>query len=386
LTRPTPRGLTTAAGSAVLLTAGLLLAYREMAMLGAAGLAAVALSAIWGLSPPRVVVDRLVEPRRVRRGEPAVATADVVVLGRFRRLLTFADTVRSETGDPLDLPAGRASVLARPGIPARVSFPLPTGRRGVYQVGPLRVGRDDPLGLWSATRPAGEAEKFTVWPAWHPLGHGAHGNAAEIEGERELVDAGSITFHALREYVPGDDLRHIHWRTSARAGTLMVRTHVDAAVARLVLVLDDRAESYADPEHFEEAVEVAASVIVATVDTGRRLLLALASGTGGDRPIGVTSTGLDQLAAVRLCTGGPDSAELRTRLTLQTSGDAVLLLSGVRADLSLLAPLSSRFRSVGAAVVGPTPADPPKAAVFAPSAAPLVNALQDRLWNVSSSR
>ncbi|MEV0271756.1 DUF58 domain-containing protein [Hamadaea sp. NPDC050747] len=386
MTRPTARGLTTAVCSAALLAAGLLLAYREMAMLGAAGLAAFALSSLWGLSPPRVVVDRLVEPRRVRRGEPAVATADVVVLGRFRRLLTFADPVREVGGDRDDLPSGRAAVLAKPGIPARVSFSLPTGRRGVFQIGPVTVGRDDPLGLWSVTRPAGPAETFTVWPAWHPLTRGANGSAAEIEGERELVDAGSITFHALREYVPGDDLRHVHWRTSARAGTLMVRTHVDAAVARLVLVLDDRLASYPDSDAFEEAVEVAASVVVSTVDSGLSLRMMFASGTGGERPIGQTQTGLDQLAAARLTIGGGDVGELRARLSLHTAGDAVLLITGTKADLSLLGPLSARYRSVAAAVVGPTPDDPPKWAVFAPAAAHLVNALQDRLWNASSSR
>ncbi|NUT20418.1 MAG: DUF58 domain-containing protein [Hamadaea sp.] len=386
MTRPTARGLTTAVCSAALLTTGLLLAYREMVMLGAAGLAAVALSSLWALSPPRVVVDRLVEPRRVRRGEPAMATADVVVLGRFRRLLTFTDPVREAGGDRDDLPSGRAAVHANPGLPARVSFSLPTGRRGVFHIGPVRVGRDDPLGLWSVTRPAGPVETFTVWPAWHRLDRGASGTAAEIEGERDLVDAGSITFHALREYVPGDDLRHIHWRTSARAGTLMVRTHVDAAVARLVLVLDDRLASYSDSAAFEEAVEVAASVVVATVDSGRQLRMLLASGIGGERSIGQTQTGLDQLAAVRLTIGGGDVAELRARLTLHTSGDAVLLVTGAKADLTLLGALSARYRSVGAAVVGPPPEDPLKGAVFAPTAAELVTALPERLWNASSSR
>ncbi|NUT35581.1 MAG: hypothetical protein HOV79_21215, partial [Hamadaea sp.] len=105
--RPTVRGISAAILGGALLAAGIVFAYREMAMLGGAALAAVALGALWGLAPPQVVVDRLVEPPRVRRGEEASATADVLVLGRFRRVLTFADTVRESGGSDAGPPGGK---------------------------------------------------------------------------------------------------------------------------------------------------------------------------------------------------------------------------------------------------------------------------------------
>lgn len=379
------------AGSGALLAAGVLLAYREMIVLGVAGLAAFALGAAWGLTPPPVVVDRVVEPRRVRRDEPASTTVDLIVPGRARRVLRVADVIAAENGPPA--PVGQVETATRPGFPARVTFALPTDRRGAFHIGPMHVGRDDPLGLWAVMRPAGAPQPFTVWPRWHAVSRAAAGRSAEIEGERELVDAGSITFHALREYAPGDDLRHIHWRTSARAGTLMVRTHVDAAVARLAVVLDDRAESYPDADGFEHAVEVAASLVVATTDDGRRITLLTARDPARDRPVGSAAEGLDLLAAVTLGPGqdAESGAELAARLRLRPGGDALVVITGGpgAGRLHALATLGSRYRATTVAIVGPEPeksSDVDRHAVVAPTAAQLVARLQDRLWTDSSAR
>src|SRR4029450_8403489 len=88
-----------------------------------------------------------------------------------------------------------------------------------------------------------------------------------MDGRVDRVPHGSITFAALREYVVGDDLRHVHWRTSARVGELMVREHVDTSLPRVVLLLDDRAGAHivgAEGEAtFESVCEAAASVLVA---------------------------------------------------------------------------------------------------------------------------
>src|SRR6185437_9806160 len=69
---------------------------------------------------------------------------------------------------------------------------------------------------------------------------------------------GTVTFHRLREYVVGDDLRTVHWPSTAKVGQLVVRHNVDTAQPYTVVVLDVDPARYS-PETFEEAVDTAAS-------------------------------------------------------------------------------------------------------------------------------
>ena len=71
---------------------------------------------------------------------------------------------------------------------------------------------------------------------------------------------GSVTFHRLREYVIGDDLRKVHWPSTARLGKLVVRQYVDTAQPYTMVLVDLRPEVYS-PDSFEEAIDVAASVV-----------------------------------------------------------------------------------------------------------------------------
>ncbi|MGN0065410.1 MAG: DUF58 domain-containing protein, partial [Nocardioides sp.] len=87
----------------------------------------------------------------------------------------------------------------------------------------------------------------------------------------DQVSMSDLAFHALREYVRGDDLRHVHWRSSARAGELLVRQYHDSRRTEAALLLDRQASSYADDDSFELAVEVAASLAAATARTGHEL-------------------------------------------------------------------------------------------------------------------
>src|SRR5699024_9984886 len=73
------------------------------------------------------------------------------------------------------------------------------------------------------------------------------------------LSSSDIAFHALRDYAPGDDRSHVHWRTTARTGKLMVRQFEETRRSHVVVALDDLAEHYASDEEFELAVSAAAS-------------------------------------------------------------------------------------------------------------------------------
>ncbi|GAB2934392.1 hypothetical protein GCM10027280_22740 [Micromonospora polyrhachis] len=367
----------TTLGGCLLLLAGLLLGYRELFMLGAAGLTAVAVGTVWGLVPPALHVDRVVVPGRVRRGEPADSVVDVMARGRAGRLLSLHDGVWDADGKPAS-EAVTTEVFARPGLPTRVRLRLPTNQRGVFQVGPLRIGRTDPLGLWSALRPVGTAQQLVVWPTWHAVPASAIGRTAQIEATRDPQHTESTTFHTLREYVSGDDLRHIHWRTSARMGTLMIRRHEGASIARLVLLIDDRAPSYVDADSFEQAVEVAASVLVSLTDAGRRLAVMSASDPTRD-PVTTTAAGLDLLAAARLTSSGVSDQRIQAQLRLRPLGDALLVVTGTVGDVTLAAPLAAKYHSVQTLELGPeTRLDVAGAVIAAPTAAGMIARLREQ--------
>ncbi|XRQ13675.1 DUF58 domain-containing protein [Actinomadura welshii] len=288
----TPLGWGTAAASALLYAAGWWLGYPEPAVFGAAGLAAVAGAVLWTLPQVRLDVRREIAPVKVERGEPAVGVLHVTNRGRGARGVSAQDG--TGTGSvAVDVPRLRA------GGTRTVTYRLPTGRRGELPVGPLRLVRADPLRLARQTREYGRPEVLLVRPRTVPLALLPSGRAHHLDGPTsDRSPAGTATFHALREYVIGDELRHIHWKSSARTGTLMVRQLVDASLPTTTVVLEARPAAWPDPDDFELAVDAAASVA--------------AGAAGAGFPVRVL-TGGEQLADTR---GGPDDAEvLLDRLT-----------------------------------------------------------------------
>jgi uncharacterized protein (DUF58 family) len=218
------------------------------------------------------------------------------------------------------------------------------------------VTRRDPLGLAALARSQGGTAQVWVYPRIHPLTAVPAGVARSMDGRLDRVPHGSITFDTLREYVVGDELRRVHWRTTARVGELMVREHLDTSLPKIVVLLDDRAASHPDPDTFESACEAAASVVAAAVREDLAITLHLASGsavgTGGRSPTGSRDF-LDLLAEASLHSG----AELDTatkRLRQQRLGDTLVYLTGPsgRDDLGMVGALRGPYPSVVVGVFG----------------------------------
>lgn len=329
----TARGVGLFVAAGVLLAAGFRFAYPELALLGAAGATAGGYAVAVAAWRPRLAVVRRAEPDRVARGEPATMTVTVHNRGRLRSANLVAEDRCGAV--PVAVPVLRL----RPGRDTTVRYDVPTTRRGVVPVGPLRVIRRDPLGLVSLSGPYGETVPVWVHPRVHPLSVVPTGAGRSLDGQVDAVPHGSITFDSLREYVVGDELRRVHWRTSARVGELMVRENVDTSLPRLVVLLDNRAVAHPQrsaglAESFEAACEAAASVLTAAHRSDLPVVLVLVAPEDEGSRAGVAESDaarsglspLDRLAAAGL--GGDTLDATLTRLRGERRGDTLVALTG----------------------------------------------------------
>ncbi|SCL36623.1 Uncharacterized conserved protein, DUF58 family, contains vWF domain [Micromonospora rhizosphaerae] len=356
----TARGVGLFVAAVALLGVGFRYAYPELTVLGAAAAVAVGYALATAAWRPRLEVERTADPDRVARGEPASMALTVRNTGRLRAASLVAEDRCGDALVPVPL------LRLRPGRDTTVRYDVPTRRRGVVPVGPLRLTRRDPLGLVALARPYGGTVPVWVHPRIHLLTAVPTGAGRSLDGRVDTVPHGSITFDSLREYVVGDELRRVHWRTSARVGELMVRENVDTSLPRIVVVLDNRATAHPErvdgaAESFESGCEAAASVVAAAVRADLPVSLMLVAPANGDAP--ATGGGpLDRLAAVELAEGGEDV--LRTamsRLRQEPLGDTLVFLTGPggRADLGHVGALRGAYPSVVVGVLGaaePTPA------------------------------
>lgn len=338
----TGRGMALAIGGAVLVEIGFQFGYPQLVIVGAAGVLVALFAVLLVAWRPRLTVARSAEPDRVQRGDECRVTLDVTNAGRLRggRMLAHDRCGAAEV--PVSLPR-----LKR-GASGEVRYPVPTRRRGVLDLGPLRIGRRDPLGLAATQAAYGETARVWVHPKVHPVRAVPAGVTRSMEGRLDAGSHGNLTFHALREYVIGDDLRQVHWRTSAKVGDLMVRENIDTSLPRLLVILDDRAAAHSH-ETFEGAIEAAASIAAAAIREGLHVELRPLSGGGLGGNLSVTPL-LDLLAEVELHTD-IDVRLASERFRQQRLGDTLIFLTGPNAG-ELLSPVAALRGVYPSIVVG----------------------------------
>jgi uncharacterized protein (DUF58 family) len=180
-----------------------------------------------------------------------------------RRVTTFMleERVPDRLGKTVKVPITKLSG----GSTVEFGYALRCARRGVYEVGPLVAVAKDPLGLFERETVVCKPFELLVHPR------------VEVVTDRPLVRAhedppirppisrpwpSGSEFYGMREYVPGDDVRRIVWRASARAGTLMVKEFEQGITDKITLVLDtDRTNHSVDGEALSESFETAIRVV-----------------------------------------------------------------------------------------------------------------------------
>ena len=193
-------------------------------------------------------------------------------------------TVRNPTSRPLlptrmEMAVGPGTAVfavptLRPGAQDERGFVLPTGRRGVVTVGPVVSVSSDPVGMLRLVRMRTRAQQVHIHPRTVRTRGALHGVMKDVEGAvTQELSSSEVSFHALRDYVPGDDRRNIHWRTTARTGRLMVRQFEETHRSSLLVLLDINTRNYETAEDFETAVSVACSVALDAIADGRQVQL-----------------------------------------------------------------------------------------------------------------
>lgn len=261
-----PLGWLLAAVVLVLAVLGGIFGWQEAkiaALLGAL-LLLLAIAFILGRSVYRVTLD--LNRTRVAVGDRAVGGMEVANASP-KALLPVS----------MELPVGASTAFFRiPRLAPEAShdelFTIPTHRRAVIQVGPVRSIRQDPFGLLRRQVKWTDAQDLFVHPRTTALGGTSSGFIRDLEGQptRDLSSS-DVSFHALRDYVPGDDRRHIHWKTTARTGELMVRQFEETRRSHLAIALSSNTGEYASEDDFELAVSAAASIGLQAVREQRNL-------------------------------------------------------------------------------------------------------------------
>ena len=262
----------------------------------------------------RLACSRLLDPPRVEAGRPSTVRLRLDNVSRLP-----SGVLLMEDALPYVLGGRPRFVLDRvePKGVREVSYPVRAEVRGRYRVGPLSVRLTDPFGLCELTRSFAATDDLVVTPVVSPLppvrlgGDWAGGGEAT---SRSVAVSGSDDA-ATREYRHGDDLRKVHWRSTARVGELMVRREEQPFQSRATLLLDTRAVAHRGDgpgSSFEWSVAAVASAGVALARSGFHLRLLTDSGLDLV-PAGLPLTEgalLDSLAAV-----GPSRAEGMTGVT-----------------------------------------------------------------------
>lgn len=319
------------------------------------GAVAIVVLVVLAVAYTRIASAQLAARRHVHPGRlffDAEATVDLDLRNEGRlptASLLVEDAVPASLADP---PRAVLDPLA-PGGQARVAYSLRGRSRGRYDIGPATVRMRDPFGI--AQRPVrfGATDELIVYPPVYALPDalprtGRHGSASEGP-TRPLAPSGE--FANVREYIRGDDLRKVHWRSTAHRGKLMVKQEEAPQEAQATLVLDLRRRAHrgAGPSStFETAVTVAASAAYHLSE--RRYRLRLVTGIVDRPPPSVPwELVVDQLAVVHPRHSG-SLLPVWQQLGSGTAGDGVLVAIVTVPDAAELREMVRAGRAFGGRV------------------------------------
>jgi uncharacterized protein (DUF58 family) len=267
----TTRGTSFLAAGVASAIAGYLLGERGLLCVGIALLSLPLLAAFTARRAQyRLSSVRLINPPRVPVGHTAIVTLRLENISRLATGLMLAeDTVPYALGTR---PRYVLDKIERNGM-RELTYPLRSDLRGRFEIGPLQLRIADTFGLVELARSFSGRTRFVVTPRVVPLARTVISRswAGEGEGRTRLASTAGEDDVIPRSYRDGDDLRRVHWRSTARYGELMVRREEQRWRNRATILLDARSSVHMGSgaaSSFESAVSAAASVGVHVAQEG----------------------------------------------------------------------------------------------------------------------
>jgi uncharacterized protein (DUF58 family) len=244
------------------------------------------------------------------------------------------------------------------GTTARAAYRVPTERRGRYEIGPLRASVGDPFGLSNRSWRAAGLDEVIVQPRVHDVMPLPEGGGDDLDSnDRRVVGQLDVTgeFLMLREFAPGDDLRRVHWKSTARHQRLMIRQDESRRRAPVLVMLDVRSAAH-DRTSFELAVEAVASIVTSLDRDQRQVEVRTTNGERlGQAGRRYVASLMDELAVIeptgvgRLAPGRARPSAVVAVLGRPRDGDLLVLerLTGRRGMLAVVVTRPDGGQPVG---------------------------------------
>lgn len=356
----TGRGLWLLAFSLVAGVGAWLLGIADMWILAAGCLSAVVGALIYvQFRRLRLETTRIVTPSRVPAGGSARIQVSITNKAAAR---TPVVTLSDPWDDGVRVAEFKLAPLAG-NEQVRATYRIPTEERGLFALGPLSVTVTDPLGLARRNSVVGETTNLTVFPPTVELRAPQDRRGADHHHgllSQPAVGPAGESFHSLRPYVIGDDLRRIHWRTSARTLDLQVRQDELPWRGRCTVAVDGRADSH-DHDTFELAMSVTASVLRAAISSGLDVRLIQTDGT--DVKASGDTAQMDVLFE-HLALAEPDRGTAKELLAALGHSEILMVTTsrGLKDDLLVPAVATAGLSGVAVAVGAEAALAPPTAA------------------------
>ncbi len=265
----TRQGVAVIGAGVTAIVIGRVFAIIELYVIAAAFLAAVVVAVVYVWARrPRVEASRWIHPSLLVAGDTSQVDIQLRHSGRIGSIPFVLEepVVRTMTDDHV----ARLPVAAlRAGTTSSSGYRVPTATRGVIALGPLRMVVGDALGIARSVSSLVDTDEIIVAPRtlaidMPDLGRGALGQALREASRR----VGPGDFRGLREYAPGDELRSIHWRASARSDDLMVKEYAIEGLHQCTVVFDASPSAHASTANFEHGVTAAASLVHSAMRAG----------------------------------------------------------------------------------------------------------------------
>jgi uncharacterized protein (DUF58 family) len=220
------------------------------------------------------------QPVRLRRllGKEEHIEGSDVVIGLEATALRHPGPRALEVVEQVSKIGERRVQLSKHGSRLLARYVLSAVPRGRYRFEAVRAVFEDPFGLAGAETNLGNESTLLVYPRLVDLDRifSQSGGTAQVGGQVLLRRTAGFDLHSVREYQQGESLRKVHWRTTARRGTLMVKELEDMPHDEVAVVLDADARSVVG-ESFDVQVRAAGSILRAHALRNRRALLTITS-------------------------------------------------------------------------------------------------------------